>query len=68
MDAVPLIRAAEPLIERRAMTSDGPDGAAVDDKLGAVDRRGAIRGQIGDEVGDLIGLSRTPDRDSRPER
>jgi hypothetical protein len=49
--------------ERRSRTSDGPNGAAVDDELSAVDRGGAIGGQVGDEVSDLIGLGRTPDRD-----
>ena len=44
--------------------SDGANGATVDDELGAVNRGGAIRGQVGDEVGDLMGVGRTSDRDA----
>ena len=39
-----------------ALTSDGRNGPTVDDELGAVDRGGTIRGQVGDEVGDLEGF------------
>ena len=45
------------------MPLEGRNSAAVDDELGAVGRRGAIRGQVGDDVGDLMRIGRTPDRD-----
>lgn len=50
--------------QRQGKTSDGPNGAAVDDELGTVDRGRAMGGQVGDEVCDLIRLGRAPDRDS----
>lgn len=49
--------------ERRDKTSDGRNGAAVDDEFRAVDRGGAMRGQVGDEIGHLVRFSCTPDRD-----
>ena len=39
------------------------DGAAVDDVLGARDRRGAVRDQEGDKLGHLLGLGRAAERD-----
>jgi hypothetical protein len=45
-------------------TSDRRDGAPVDDILAAGDRCGAIRGQEGDQLGDLCRPSRTAQRDA----
>ncbi len=45
------------------MVSDGLNVAAVDDELGAVNRRCAIRSQVGDDIGHFLGLGRAADRD-----
>lgn len=50
-------------IDRRALAVNRWNGPAVDDVLGAVNACGAVRGQVGDEVGDLVRVSGTPDRD-----
>ena len=50
--------------KRRAAPSNGANGPAIDDELGAVDRGGAVGGEIGDEVGHLFGFGTPPDRDS----
>jgi|GEM_PF-5515170 len=50
--------------QARAAPLDSANGAAIDHDLGAVDRGGAVRGEVGDEVGDLMGIRRTPDRDA----
>ena len=43
--------------------SDGRNGASIDDKFGAVNRGGAIGGQVSDEVGNLMRFGRPPDGD-----
>jgi hypothetical protein len=54
-----------PLRERRHATiSDRPDRAAINDELGAVDRGSAVRGEVGDKVGHLIGFGSAPYRNS----
>jgi hypothetical protein len=45
-----------------SVKSDGWNGPAINDKLGTVDCGGAIRGQIGDEIGDFVWVGWTADR------
>jgi hypothetical protein len=47
--------------ERQEAPSDGADGSAIDHELGAVDRGGAVGGEIGDEVSHLFRFGSPPD-------
>lgn len=46
------------------LRSDSRNGSPIYDELGAMNRRSAIRGQIGDKVGDLVGFGRPADRNA----